>query len=145
MTKAETYEQAWRLGFKGDFSQVDSLYHPEYSAIDHTTSIKSNLNDDKVVVSTLSDSIVLGAYEVVSESKENLTIRVYSRFKNYEIYRCTTTQATYRDGKIITQKTDGRELDYDPSEGQDWNWEDFDRLGLGTTQSFQECFLSSAK
>ena len=145
MTKAETYEQAWRLGFKGDFSQVDSLYHPEYSAIDHTTSIKSNLNDDKVVVSTLSDSIVLGAYEVVSESKEKLTIRVYSRFKNYEIYRCTTTQATYRDGKIITQKTDGRELDYDPSEGKDWNWEDFDRLGLGTTQSFQEWFLSSAK
>ena len=125
MTKAETYQQAWRLRFKGDFLQVDSLYHPEYSAIDHTTSIKSNLNDDKVVVLTLSDSIVLGAYEVVSESKENLTIRVYSRFKNYEIYRCTTTQATYRDGKIITQKTDGRELDYDPSEGKDWNWEDY--------------------
>ena len=126
MTKAETYEQAWRLGFKGDFSQVDSLYHPEYSTIDHTTGIKSNLNDDKVVVSTLSDSIVLGAYEVVSESKENLTIRVYSQFKNYEIYRCTTTQATFIDGKIITQKTDGRELDYDPSEGKDWNWEDYE-------------------
>ena len=29
MTKAETYEQAWRLGFKGDFSQADNLYHPE--------------------------------------------------------------------------------------------------------------------
>ena len=126
MTKGGTYEQAWRLGFKGDFSQVDKLYHSEYSTIDNTTGIKSNLNDDKVVVSTLSDSIVLGAYEVVSESKENLTIRVYSRFKNYEIYRCTTTQATYRDGKIITQKTDGRELDYDPSEGQDWNWEDYE-------------------
>ena len=125
MTKAETYEQAWRLRFKGDFSQVDSLYHPKYSAIDHTTGIKSNLNDDKVLVSTLRDSIVLGTYEVVSESKENLTIRVYSRFKNYEIYRCTTTQATFRDGKIITQKTDGRELDYDPSEGKDWNWEDY--------------------
>ena len=125
MTKAETYEQAWRLGFKGDFSQVDNLYHSEYSTIDHTTGIKSNLNDDKVVVSTLSDSIALGAYEVVSESK-NLTIRVYSRFKNYQIYRCTTTQTTFRDGKIITQKTDGRELDYDPSEGQDWNWEDYE-------------------
>ena len=125
MTKAEAYEKAWRLGFKRDFSQFDSLYHPEYSAIDHTTSIKSNLNDDKVVVSTLSDSIVLGAYEVVSESEENLTIRVYSRFKDYEIYRCATTQATYKDGKIFTQKTDGRELDYDPSEGQDWNWEDY--------------------
>ena len=70
MTKAETYEQAWRLGFKGDFSQVDNLYHPEYSTIDHTTGIKSNLNDEKVVVTTLSDSIVLGAYEVVSELRK---------------------------------------------------------------------------
>ena len=69
MTKAETYEQAWRLGFKGDFSQVDSLYHPEYSAIDHTTGIKSNLNDDKVVVSTLIETTILGAYEVVSKVK----------------------------------------------------------------------------
>ena len=125
MTKAGAYEKAWRLGFKRDFSLVDEIYHPEFSTIDHTTGIKSNLNDDKVVVSTLSDSIVLGAYEVVSESKENLTIRVYSRFKDYEIYRCATTQATFRDGKIITQKTDGRELDSDPSEGKDWNWEDY--------------------
>ena len=76
MTKAETYEQAWRLGFKGDFSQVDSLYHPEYSTVAHTTGIKSKLNDDKVVFSTLSDPIVLGVYEVMSESVENLTIRV---------------------------------------------------------------------
>ena len=126
MTKGETYEQAWRLGFKGDFSQVDKLYHPEYSAIDNTTGIKSNLNDDKVVVSTLSDSIVLGAYEVMSEGEKNLTIRVYSRFKDYEIFRCATTYATYKDGKIITQKTDGRELDCDPCEGQEWNWEDFE-------------------
>ena len=126
MTKGETYEQAWRLGFKEDFSQVDKLYHPEYSTIDNTTGIKSNLNDDKVVVSTLSDSIVLGAYEVMSESEENLTIRVYSRFKDYEIFRCATTYAMYKDGKIITQKTDSRELDCDPCEGQEWNWEDFE-------------------
>ena len=33
---------------------------------------------------------------------------------------------TYKDGKIITQKTDGRELDYDPSEGKDWHWEDYE-------------------
>ena len=78
------------------------------------------------MVSTLSNSIVFSAYEVVSESEENLTIRVYSRFKDYEIYRCATTQATYKDGKIITQESDGEELDYDPSEGQDWNWEDYD-------------------
>ena len=126
MTKAESYEQAWRLGFKGDFSQVDKLYHPDYSTIDYTTGIKSNLNDDKVVVSTLSETVILGGYEVVSESKEGLTIKVYSRFKHYEIFRCATTYATYRDGKIITQKTDSRELDCDPSEDKDWNWEEYE-------------------
>ena len=35
-----------------------------------------NFNDDKVVFSTLSDPIVLGGYEVMSESEGNLTIKV---------------------------------------------------------------------
>ena len=26
MTKAEKFEKAWRLGFKGDFSLVDEIY-----------------------------------------------------------------------------------------------------------------------
>ena len=111
MYKSKAYVQAWRLGYKWDFLQVDSLCHSEYSTNDHTTVIKSNLNDDKVVVSTISDSIVLGAYEAMSESKENLTIRVYSRFNDYEIFRCIITQATYREGKIITLNTDDKELD----------------------------------
>ena len=129
MTKAETYEQAWRLGFKGDFSQVDNLYHPEYSTIDHTTGIKSNLNDDKVVVSTLSDSIVLGAYEVVSESEENLTIRVYSRFKDYEIFRCATTHATYKDEKKLLRKLMVENLITTPAKG---------RTGTGKTMNEQD-------
>ena len=32
ITKAEMYERAWRLGYRGDFSLVDKIYHPEYSA-----------------------------------------------------------------------------------------------------------------
>ena len=63
------------------------------------------------MVSTISDSIVLGAYEAISESKENLTIRVYSRFNDYEIFRCITNKATYRERKIISLNTDGKELD----------------------------------
>ncbi len=78
------------------------------------------------MISTLSHSIVHGAYEAMSESKENLTIRVYSRFNDYEIFRCITIRATYREGKIITLNTDGRELDYSPVEGYDWNWEDYE-------------------
>ena len=126
MTKGEAYEKAWRLGFKGDFGLVDQLYHPEYSSVDHTSGIKTSINDDKVVVSTLSDSIILGAYRVVSESADFLSIRIYSRFKDYEIFRLATTDATYKDGKIISQKTEAKELDSDPSKGQDWNWTDYE-------------------
>ena len=78
------------------------------------------------MVSTISDSIVLGAYEAISESKENLTIRVYSRFNDCEIFRCITNKATYRERKIISLNTDGKELDYEPIEGHDWNWEDYE-------------------
>ena len=54
MTKAETYERSWRLGYKGDFSLVDEIYHPEYSAFEYTTEITANLEDDKTVVLSLS-------------------------------------------------------------------------------------------
>ena len=54
MTKAEQFDKAWRLAFKAnDFSLVDEIYHPEYSAPEPTTGITVNLDDDKIIVSTL--------------------------------------------------------------------------------------------
>ena len=35
---------------------------------------------------------------------------------------------TYKNGKIITQESIPVELDYDSSEGQDWNWKDYEWL-----------------
>ena len=32
----------------------------------------------------------------------------------------------YKDGKVIRHETAIEELDYDPSENQDWNWEDYE-------------------
>ena len=37
----------------------------------------------------------------------------------------------YRDGKIIRHKSSLKELDYDPSENQNWNWEDCKWLDWG--------------
>ena len=37
MTKAEEFEKAWRLGYKNDFSMVDKIYHPKYSALERNT------------------------------------------------------------------------------------------------------------
>mgnify|MGYP003326403701 CR=1 FL=1 len=47
-------------------------------------------------------------------------------FREVEIFRSFATEATYREGRIITQKTVSEELDYDPSEGQDWKCEDYE-------------------
>ena len=33
---------------------------------------------------------------------------------------------SYRDGKIISQKTVSSDLDFDPSEDKYWNWEDYE-------------------
>ena len=43
----------------------------------------------------------------------------------------TISAITYRDGKILKQETVSEPLDYDPSEGQDWYWEDYECLGRG--------------
>ena len=57
MTKAEQFDKAWRLAFKNDdFSIVDEIYHPDYSAPDPNTGIVVNLEDDKVIVSSVRET-----------------------------------------------------------------------------------------
>tara|TARA_X000000950_G_scaffold32222_1_gene34759 strand:+ start:1052 stop:1228 length:177 start_codon:yes stop_codon:yes gene_type:complete len=58
-------------------------------------------------------------------------VKIFYVFKDKEstekqIFLSGTTFITYKDRKIITQESIGEELDYDPSEGQDWNWEDYE-------------------
>ena len=64
--------------------------------------------------------------KVVDEGKDFLRIGRYTKYRETDIFMSGTTTITYKDGKIITQESVGEELDYDPSEGQDWNWEDYD-------------------
>ena len=78
------------------------------------------------MVLSLSCAVIIGPYKCVSESEDHLSIQAFSMFKEAEIFRSFTTYANYIDGKIITQKTASEELDYDPSEGQDWNWKDYE-------------------
>ena len=40
-------------------------------------------------------------------------------------YNTVITAITYNDGKIITQESVGERVQTDPSEGQDWSWEDY--------------------
>ena len=126
MTKGEAYLRAWKLGFKGDFSEINEIYHPEYSAIDDATGVKVNLNMDKTIGSELGKSMIIGPQTILFEDENKVKIQTFDKYKDADIFQIITSEITYKDGKIITQKTVARELDYDPSEGQDWNWEEYE-------------------
>ena len=126
MTKGEAYLRAWKLGFKGDFFEIDEIYHPEYSAIDLATGVKVDLNMDKTIGSELGKSMIIGPQTILFEDENKVKIQTFDKYKDADIFQITTTEITYKDGKIVTQKTVAEELDYDPSEGEDWNWEDYE-------------------
>ena len=126
MTKGEAYLRAWKLGFKGDFSEINEIYHPEYSAIDDATGVKVNLNMDKTIGSELGKSIIIWPQTILFEDENKVKIQTFDKYKDADIFQIITSEITYKDGKIVTQKTVAEELDYDPSEGQDWNWEDYE-------------------
>ena len=127
MTRTEAFEKAWRLVAKEkDYSLVDEIYHPDYTAVSHMTGVEVNLAADKEAYLALVEHLILTPAKTVGEGKDFLRIERYSKYREADIFMSGTTTITYKDGKIITQESVGEELDYDPSEGQDWNWEDYE-------------------
>ena len=129
MTKAEAYDKAWRLGFKGDFSLVDKIYHPDYSAFDYRAGVEVNLEMDKVVVATLSEgATTTGPFRTIFEDEKFVCIeRTFKTVRTEEIsFGVVLTALTYLGGLIITAESIGAADAKDPSEGQDWNWEDYE-------------------
>ena len=127
MTRAEAFDKAWRIGAKEkDFSFVDEIYHAEYSSINVFTDVKVNLDEDKSVYMALAESLIITPPKTVLESGDSLQLQYFNKYRDTDIFNSVTTLLNYKDGKIISQNTTINELDYDPSEGQDWNWEDYE-------------------
>ena len=128
MTKAEEFDKAWRLGSKGDFSLVDKIYHPKYCAIQKNINVEVDLEADKIVIQTISDVLTTGPYKVIFEDDNFLCIErcFKSMLTGEPAFNVGITGVKYLDGKIITQETVGERDLPDPSEGQDWNWEDYE-------------------
>ena len=129
MEKVEAYNKAWRLGAKSnDFSLVDKIYHPDYLATDPTTGITVNLEDEKLVLSTYSEDYILGLFRIVYESDDFLCVHRYdlANKRSNPIYYAIVFMLKYKDGLILTQESVRELLDQDPSEGQNWNWEDYE-------------------
>ena len=137
MTKAKQFEKAWLIAVKeNNFVLVDEIYHPEYSSFDNNAGVEVNLEADKIAVSTIREMLVVGLSQILFEDNNFLCLQRLMVSKEAEIFASVITSITYKDGKIITQETVREELDYDPSEGQDWNWEDFYQK-LGAEQENQ--------
>ena len=129
MTKADAFDRAVRLIFKNnDFSLFDEIYHPDYLATDPTTGITVNLEDEKLVLSTYSGDYILELFRIVYEGDDFLCLHRYVKGNKSSdpIYYAIVFMIKYKDGLILTQESIREPLDQDPSEGQNWNWEDYE-------------------
>ena len=81
---------------------------------------------------TAYENTTFGPFRVIYENEEFLCIQRYLRNESTKgnFVWSLVSGINYIDGKIIRHETSAEELDYDPSEGQDWNWEDFEVIGL---------------
>ena len=127
MTKAEEFDKARRLAYKGDFSLVEKLYHPDCKHFDHRVGLEVNL-DMQSALMTAYENTTFGPYRVIYENEDFLCIQRYgrNRLTREILYMTLISGVNYRDEKIVRHETAIEYLDYDPSEGQDWNWEDYE-------------------
>ena len=126
MTKAEEFDKARRLAYTGDFSLVGKLYHPDCTHFDHRVGMELNFDMQSAVISAY-ENITFGPYRVIYENTDFLCIHRYVRnsLTREPAYWAMISGINYKDGKVIRHETTREDLDYDPSESQNWNWKDY--------------------
>ena len=81
----------------------------------------------KTIWLSLSEMAILGPSEPSMKMRNFLCIHTLRKYKeNIPRFGVTIFHLKYEFGTIIHSEVIGQELDYDPSEGQDWNWEDYE-------------------
>ena len=81
-----------------------------------------------IKLTTISEYIIFEPYQTIYEDSNFLLVERYARatFSEDPQYEFSVAAVSYKDNKIITQESLTEKLDYDPSEGQNWNWEDYE-------------------
>ena len=127
MSKAEEFNKAWEMGMQDDFSLVDALYHPDYITIDHRTGNRIDIEADKELISQVKGMITVGPSRIIFEGPTFLCLHRFLEFTEDDAkFSSVITAITYQDGKILRQESSVESLNYDPSENQDWTWQDFE-------------------
>ena len=115
MTKAEEFDKARRLAYKGDFSLVEELYHPDCTHFDHRVGMELNFDMQSAVMLAY-ENITFGPYRVIYENTDFLCIHRYvrNRLTREPAYWAMISGINYKDGKVIRHETTREDLDYDP-------------------------------
>ena len=124
MTKADTFDKATRLAMKGDLKLYDEIVHSDYESMNQRVPVNKEMS--KSILSGIGNLITVGPMLRIYENEEFVCIHRFSRIANKDVFYEVLTAITYENGKVITQQMVRQELDYDPSEGQDWKWEDYE-------------------
>ena len=123
MTKAEKFDQATKLAMKGNLTLYNEIVHSDYKSMNQRVPVNKEMS--KSILSGIGNLITVGPMHKIYENEEFVCIHRFSRVASADIFNSVMTAITYKNGKVINQQTVREELDYDPSEGQDWNWEDY--------------------
>ena len=124
MTKAEAFDKAWKLAIKGDFSVYNEIVHPHYESLNQ--GVKVDREVSKAVLQNIGTFGKLGPSRVIYENEDFVCLHRFSRLIHEDVFFSLMTAVKYKENKVINQETISEPLDDDPSEGQDWNWEDYD-------------------
>ena len=124
MTKADTFDKATRLAMKGDLKLYDEIVHSDYESMNQRVPVNKEMS--KSILSGIGNLITVGPMQRIYENEEFVCIHRYSRVANTEIFNSVMTAITYKNGKVVNTQPVRKELDYIPSEGKDWNWENYE-------------------
>ena len=124
MTKAETFDKATRLAMKGDLKLYDEIVHSDYESMNQRVPVNKEMS--KSILSGIGNLITVGPMLRIYENEEFVCIHRYSRVANTEIFNSVMTAITFKNGKVVNTQPVRKELDYTPSEGKDWTWENYE-------------------
>ena len=82
--------------------------------------------DMQSALMTAYENTTFGPFRVIYENEEFVCIHSYSRVTNADIFNSVMTAIKFKNAKVIYKQANWHELEEDPSEGQDWNWEDYE-------------------
>ena len=127
MSKLNELRKAHIMAYGGDFTLMDKINHRDFRGYDPRVSTWINYQEFTVLMPTIGKVIKSGESRIIFEDEEFLCFEIFR--KNLEVeddFIATIATVKYKNNEIIEMESLIENLYNDPSEGQDWNWEDFE-------------------